>query len=220
MAEVSHRLLDQYFATHRPWSRFDYNLLHSFSRILVCLQNPTRVVGQTTGGFHHPPKRRLPRRADGASSRRGMDCAHGRTIAFPLPLHPQRGSFAEGVPTPASGHKPSAATAASTTHVPTARTHTLALSRACSHSHMLALSRACTRTRLRSHALAHTRALTRSCSHALTRARALTHSLHAHRSSNNSAHGAYAAAGQTRTLAPAATFTSSARVSRPRLRRR
>ena len=179
MAEVSHRLLDQYFATHRPWSRFDYNLLHSFSRILVCLQNPTRVVGQTTGGFHHPPKRRLPRRADGASSRRGMDCAHDRTIAFPLPLHPQRGGFAEGVPTPASGHKPSAATAASTTHVPTAHTHTrlrtlaLALTHACAltrlHSRTLALSRA--RSHLRSHALVHSRT-----SSALSRARALTHS--------------------------------------------
>ena len=155
------------------------SFFHSFSRMFVRLQNPTRIARRAPADFITPPKRRLPRRADGASSRRGMDCAHDRTIAFPLPLHPQRGGFAEGVPTPASGHKPSAATAASTTHVPTAHTHTrlrtlaLALTHACAltrlHSRTLALSRA--RSHLRSHALVHSRT-----SSALSRARALTHS--------------------------------------------
>ena len=165
MGEVSHRRHDQYFAINRPWSRFDHYLLHSFSRILVCLQNPTRVVGQTTGGFHHP--------AEAATAPTSRRCQQSpRHGLRPRPHHrlppsppPSERRFCRG------GANASfwAQALCCNGCVHDARAHG-------THSHSLAHARARTHTCLRSHALAltHACALRRSPSLALTRARALS----------------------------------------------
>ena len=142
MDEVSHRQHDQYFAVYQPWTRFDFFL--SFVLTNVCPSpEPYPDSGTGTGGFHHPPKRRLPRRADGASSRRGMGCALGRTIAFPFPSTLREAVLQRGCRRQLLGTSPLLQRLRPRRTCPR-HTPTLACARSRSHSHMLALSRACT----------------------------------------------------------------------------